>query len=114
MTSHTPDQKRAAIGKDVIQLFAGTPTSLANIKSLAHSMINMPGIASFLTPLPWNMELSDGKQISGSAENLHYAVKDICSQIQHLTQTYHPDTKATLSIDEKRLTPQLSNMIAGA
>lgn len=112
MTVLSPDQKREAVGERILQLFSGDKTELGTLKKLAETTAEMLGIESFLTPLSWNMRLADGRIISGNAENLLSAVKDIVNQTNFLMQTYPHDTAASLLIEEVPA-PLISKIVGG-
>ena len=113
MTALSPDQKRAAVGERVLQLFSGEETHLDALRNLAETTAEMLGIESFLTPLSWNMRLTDGRIISGDAENLLSAVKDVFNQTNLLMQSYPASTKASLLIEEAPA-PLISKIVGGA
>ena len=100
MTVLSPDQKREAVGERILQLFSGDKTELGSLKKLAESTSEMLGIESFLTPLSWSMRLADGRIISGNAEYLLSAVKDIVNQANLLMQNYSQNTAVSLLIEE--------------
>lgn len=112
MTALTPDQKRAAVGKKVVLLFSGSDVLLNSLRDLAESVIDMPGIESFHTPLSWKMALADGNIITGDAENLNNAVKDVFAQINRMIEKSPSasDFMVALSIDETKLTAHPSSI----
>jgi len=109
VTSLTPDQQRAAVGEKVLLLFSDTEILLSDLRDLATTIVDMAGIDSFHTPVPWGIRLSDGSIIIGDSENLNNAVKDIYAQTSIMIKNA-PDAKVSLYIDNERLIPPIPSI----
>ena len=110
MTSLTPDQQRAAVGEKVLLLFSNTEILLSDLRGLAATIVDMAGIESFHTPVPWVIRLSDGSVIIGDSDNLNNAVKDIYAQTGIMIKNA-PDAKVSIYIDNERLIPPIPSII---
>jgi hypothetical protein len=64
----------------------------------------LPGLSSFMTPLPWRINsVTAERRASGFSENLHAALKDIEAQLRLLSKIYPAHSLVSLEIDENRL-----------
>jgi len=103
MESLEPDEQRAKVEERIRGLFSGAATSLGKLQESANSAVDMQGIESFHTPLPWRLELTGVQSFIGESENLNNTIKDIVSQLRMLLKTFPERTEAKLHIDSNRL-----------
>lgn len=104
MASLSPDQIRSLVEEKFSRSFSGNFMSLAALHELVAPIIDMQGVDSFTTRLPWEIEVQGGEIIEGLSENLKFAAKDISSQLQRmLAAGIPPEAMIALSVSEKRL-----------
>ncbi|MES2985281.1 MAG: hypothetical protein V4735_08855 [Pseudomonadota bacterium] len=112
MTTLPPDQLRAAIEERMLALFSGNQSSLIALRDAALALIDMSGIDSFTTRLPWEIEVQGGEIIDGLSENLTFAARDIVAQLQHmLAMGISAQMQVALSVSEQRLQTGLPSFL---
>ena len=99
----TPDQQRAAIEDRVLALFSGDALPLGEMKTAAYALEQAEAVATFHTPVPWEIGLPDGMDIKGFSYNLAGAAKDVYAQLHLLTDSYGVHARVRLRIDGARL-----------
>ena len=98
----SPEQLRAQVETQVIALFSGAPTTIGEMRTLAHALEHTKGIDAFFTPLPWKMQLPDGTETIGSSQHLLDAARNVQGHLALLGETYPDDAPVALSIEQTR------------
>jgi len=92
---------RVAIGEKLQQFFG--EGGLSDKVILVDELLDMHGIESFRTALPWRIIL-DAREIVGESEDLPSGLVDIRNQLINLKEVLPEDTIIKLEVDKDRLT----------
>ncbi len=104
MTVASPDQIRALVEVHFTRAFSGEFMSLTELHEFIAPIIDMLGIDSFTTRLPWQIEFQGGEIIEGLSENLKFAAQDISAQLSRmLAMGIAAETQVALSVSDARL-----------